>query len=156
MSTRNRFLVMAFAAALQCLGPAFTATAQSNAFLDGLFASGKVSAGQAAYLVLVASDNLGDDADEARAFDLLGTMGWAPRGLGAGDAISLSRYSWILMRAFGLRGGLMYTLFPGPRYAYRELVARSVAQGRGDPDMAVTPEIAVRMIARMYDIKGGQ
>lgn len=130
------------------------AIGQSNDFVDGLIASDSVSVGQAAYLVLVASDNLGEDADAARAFELLGTFGWAPTGASADAPILLKDYAYLLMSAFGLRGGLMYALFPGPRYAYRQLVSSFVIQGRSDPDMAVSGPVAVRMLGRVFDVKG--
>ncbi len=132
----------------------FGAFSQSNDFVDGLIESDSVSVGQAAYLVLVASDNLGDDADAERAFEMLGNFGWAPEGASADTPIRLKDYSYLLMSAFGLRGGLMYALFPGPRYAYRQLVSSFVIQGRSDPDMAVSGPAAVRMLGRVFDVKG--
>ena len=132
----------------------FGAFSQSNDFVDGLIESDSVSVGQAAYLVLVASDNLGDDADAERAFEMLGNFGWAPEGASADTPIRLKDYSYLLMSAFGLRGGLMYALFPGPRYAYRQLVSSFVIQGRSDPDMVVSGPAAIRMLGRVFDVKG--
>ncbi|MDR1277332.1 MAG: hypothetical protein LBK02_01120 [Treponema sp.] len=37
------------------------------------------------------------------------------------------------MKSFGLKGGILYTLFPGPRYACRELAYLRIIQGGGDP-----------------------
>lgn len=133
---------------------ALAAHAQSNVFMDSLLASDGISFGQASYLVLVASDNIGEDADEARAFELLDSLGWAPDGVAKDKPIALGEYSFILMKAFGLQGGLMYSLFPGPRYAYRELSAKVVIQGRSDPGMAVSGAQAVRMLGRVFDVKG--
>lgn len=128
--------------------------AQSNEFVDRLLSSGSVSVGQVSYLILVASDNISEDADEARAFELLQNLGWAPAGAVLDSRISLAEYSGILMRAFGLKGGVLYTLFPGPRYAYRELAARQVFQGRTDPSEPVDGPQAVRMLARIFDVLG--
>lgn len=145
---RTIVLLFALAAAGLC------AFAQSNEFVDSLLESEEVTMGQAAYLVLVASDNLGEDADEARAFELLETFGWAPKGASAGASIRLKDYSYLLMRAFGLKGGLLYAVFPGPRYAYRQLAANLVIQGRSDPDMSLSGSMAVRMLGRVFDVKG--
>lgn len=132
------------------------ATAQSSEFMDALLASDSVSVGQASYLVLVASDNIGEDADNARAFELLVSLGWAPKGSTSEQGITLAQYSYLLMKAFGLKGGLMYSMFPGPRYAYRELASRMVIQGRSDPSDALDGGLAVRMLGRVFDIKGVQ
>lgn len=146
----NRTILLLFALAATGL----CAFAQSNEFVDGLLESDEVTMGQAAYLVLVASDNLGEDADEARAFELLETFGWAPKAASADEPIRLKDYSYLLMRAFGLRGGLLYAVFPGPRYAYRQLAANLVIQGRSDPDMSLSGSMAVRMLGRVFDVKG--
>ena len=131
-----------------------SAVAQSNEFVDGLLAQETASYGQVSYLVLVASDNLSEDSDEARAFELLENLGWAPDGATVDSKTDLASYALILMRAFGLKGGVMYSLFAGPRYAYRELSSRQVIQGRSDPGMAVDGSTAVRMLGRVFDIIG--
>jgi len=128
--------------------------AQSNEFVDNLLSTPAVSVGQLSYLVLVASDNLSEDADEARAFELLENLGWASRGMKASDPVNLRTYSFLLMRAFGLKGGYMYRLFPGPRYAYRELTSLQVIQGKADPLNLVDGITAVRMLGRVFDVLG--
>lgn len=136
------------------LGLIAGAAAQSNEFVDGLLGQEQVSYGQVSYLVLVASDNLGEDADEARAFELLGNLGWAPEGAEIDGSVPLNRYADILMKAFGMKGGVMYTLFPGPRYAYRQLSSLQVIQGRSDPSSGVDGIAAVRMLGRVFDVMG--
>lgn len=131
-----------------------TAFAQSNAFIDNVVTGEGISAGQAAYLVLVASDNIGEDADAIRAFELLGQLKWLPPGLTVDKKISHAEYSYILIKAFGIKGGIFYSLFPGPRYAYRELRHLVVIQGSTDPDMPVSGTEAMRMIGRIFDVKG--
>lgn len=130
------------------------AYSQSNDFLDGLLETDNINYGQAAYLVLVASDNLGEDADVNRAFELLGSFGWTAETINLESNIRLKDYSYLLMRAFGLQGGLMYTIFPSPRYAYRQLVSSLVIQGRSDPGNFVSGEMAIRMLGRIFDVKG--
>ena len=146
----KRMTILCCAMTLVLIG----AFGQSNEFIDRLLQSDSVTLGQASYLVLVASDNLGDDADEARAFELLDNFGWAPEGAAADTPIKVKDYSYLLMKAFGLGGGFMYRLFPGPRYAYRQLASSLVIQGRSDPDMTLTGYVAVRMLGRVFDVKG--
>jgi hypothetical protein len=55
------------------------------------------------------------------------------------------------MRAFDMRGGLFYALFPGPRYAYRELVRLRFIQGRMDPALAVSGERLLRILGRALE-----
>lgn len=128
--------------------------AQTNEFVDGLLAEKETTYGQVSYLVLAASENLNEDSDTSRAFAQLDALGWAPWGASADKKVTLAAYASILMRAFGLRGGIMYSLFPGPRYAYREMVARQVIQGRSDPSLPVDGPAAIRMLGRVFDIIG--
>jgi hypothetical protein len=52
------------------------------------------------------------------------------------------------MKAFALKGGLMYTLFPGLRYAYRELAYRKIITGRAYSTMRVSGERLLRLLDR--------
>ena len=141
------------------LGAAFLAIAaaagaQSNEFVDSLLSKPATNYGQISYLVLVASDNIGEDADEARAFELLQNTGWANKAATAEKVVRLDEYAFLLMRAFGLKGGIMQSLSPSPRYAYRELTSLQVIQGRSDPSQPVSGISAVQMLGRVFDIMG--
>jgi len=131
---------------------ACAAMAQSNDFMDSLLASKAATVGQVSYLVLVASDKLSEDADQAKAFEQLQSLGWAPKAAAADDPIQLASYSYILMRAFDLKGGIMYSWMPSPRYAYRELASRQMIQGRSDPQEKVDGSAAVRILGRVLDV----
>ncbi len=129
-------------------------SSQTNEFVDSLLSEASVDYGQISYLVLVASDNLSEDSDPAHAYELLENLGWAPKAGSVESSVDLANYAYILMRAFGMKGGIMYSFFPSPRYAYRELVARQVIQGRSDPDMKLDGIVAVRMLGRVFDVIG--
>lgn len=144
------FLLVLFGMCLLPLGLA----AQSNDFIDSVIDSPALSAEQAAYLILVASDNLGDDSDAARAWELLEQLGWVPPGVKADSRLVYSEFCHMLMKAFGIKGGIMYQLFPGPRYAYRDLRHLVVVQGSTDPMMPVSGTGAMKMIGRIFDVKG--
>lgn len=130
------------------------AFSQTSEFVDELLADERTTYGQVSYLVLVASENLSEDSDVARAFEQLDALGWAPSGASAEKEVTLAAYASILMKAFGLKGGIMYSFLPGPRYAYREMVTRQVIQGRSDPFMSVSGSSAIRMLGRVFDIVG--
>ena len=42
--------------------------------------------------------------------------GWEP-----GAAVKLGSFAYLTMQTFDVKGGLLYSLFPGPHYALREL-----------------------------------
>ena len=130
------------------------AAAQSNDFMDALLAEESISFSQAAYLVLVASDNLGEDADEVRAFELLESLGWAQKSASPDSDITLAQYSALIMRAFDMRGSLMYRLIPAPRYAYRQLTHNRIINWKADPSNPVNGLAAFGMVGRTLDLVG--
>jgi hypothetical protein len=58
------------------------------------------------------------------------------------------------MKALNIRGGFMYTLFPGSRYGYRELAYRKVIRGRSYSTMTVSGERLLRILSRALDYSG--
>jgi hypothetical protein len=128
------------------------ARAQSNEFMDELLGSAAITTAQASYLVLAASERIDADAEPAAAFARAQELGWAPKAASAEDPIRYSAYAYLLARSFELKGGVMYSLFrSSPRYAYRELVARRMIQGRSDPQGKVDGLAAVRVLGRVVD-----
>jgi hypothetical protein len=54
--------------------------------------------------------------------------------------IRMGELSYLVMKSFGLSGGFMYALFPGPRYAYRALAWRRILPGGADPARSLSGE----------------
>jgi hypothetical protein len=144
----KRFLSLAALCALFAT-PAF---GQSIDFMDRVSGSPSIAYGDAAYLVLVATDNIAENAGTVRSLDLAKQNKWVKPSIAPETPISLDSYSYLLMRSFGLKGGLMYRMLPGPRYAFHELVALGVIQGDYDPADKVDGALAVRMIGRVFEI----
>ena len=126
------------------------AQAQTAADMDALLETQAVNAAQAARFVLEAADLLpaglsGAEAESA-AYDLAKSKGWT--SLASGDEVTLKDAAFLIMSAFDIEGGFMYALFPGPRYAYREMVYRKLIQGRADPAMPVSGSRLLQIIGR--------
>ncbi|MCL1837372.1 MAG: hypothetical protein FWG46_07490 [Treponema sp.] len=130
--------------------------AQTAAEMDALLETRAVSGGAAARFVLEAAELLppglsGAEAESA-AFDLAKSRGWLNGA--AADPVSLRDTAFLVMGAFDFGGGLMYTLFHNPRYAYREMVHRKLIQGRADPSMAVSGARLLHIIGRTLSWSG--
>ena len=128
-----------------------SAAAQSNDFVDGVLAQDRITYGNAAYLLLVGSGDLDESASVADARDRF-ESGPAALGRGVDEPVTLGEYSLLTMNAFGITGGIMYTLVPSPRYAARELAFREVIQGRAYPRMDLSGERALRIVGRVLDL----
>ena len=129
------------------------AAAQSNQLLDQILDTPHLSFGQAAYLALAAAQKLPDSAAPAQAAEAIPGTGWKVRLRGPDDPVTLGEYSFLLARAFELKGGLFYRLFPGPRYAARELAYRRFIRGNGSPYRTLSGEEALGILQRLLDWK---
>ncbi|MEX2442298.1 MAG: hypothetical protein WD492_01745 [Alkalispirochaeta sp.] len=128
-----------------------SATAQSNEFVDEVLAQDRITYGNAAYLLLVGSGDLDESASLSYARDRF-ESGPAALGRGVNESVTLGEYSLLAMNAFGITGGMMYTLVPSPRYAARELAFRQVIQGRAYPRMDLSGQRAMRLIGRVLTL----
>ena len=133
--------------------------AQNAAELDTILASKAVNYAQAARFVLAST--AGDTSGAAgraqdSAFEQAVSRGWLPKGAAAGDEITMGSLSFMLMKAFDLKGGIMYKAAPGPRYAYRSMVNRSVIQGASDPAMKVSGERFLQILGNALRLYGAE
>jgi hypothetical protein len=131
------------------------AAAQSNQLIDRLLGEPRASFGAAAYLVLSASGALDPEASEQRALEVLSEKGWKLRAAQAEEPIRLGEFCFLIMKAFGEKGGLMYRLVPGPRYAVRELAYQGLVHGKVHSRRFPSGQEVVQILASYLDRKGG-
>jgi len=125
--------------------------------IEELLDTGALSYGQAARFVLRAADLPGqeDFFKEADAFGFAADRSWLPGNAASGGKASLEGVSLLIMRSFEIRGGLFYSVFKSPHYAYRELVYKDIIQGRTDPEMAVSGETLLFLVNRVLSLTEG-
>ena len=118
----------------------FVVSAQTATEMDAMLEANTVSAARAARFVLGTADllpaGLSGPAVEKAAYDMALSNGWIK--IAAEENVTLKDTAFLIMKAFNLKGGVMYSLFKNPRYAYRELVYRKLIQGRTDQTMKVS------------------
>lgn len=121
--------------------------------MDQILEVDAITWAQAARFVLPAS---GQPAPEGAfaAFELAKSQGWLPRDAEAEGIVDFGGLSFFLMRAFDIPGGLMYRAFPGPRYAYRELVYKDILQGQIDRSWKVSGFWLLTVVGRVLDESG--
>jgi len=146
-----------FLLGLLFLLPAFL-PAQTAAELDTVINASVVTCAQAARFVTVSAR--GDTPTEGNAghsqneFEQSLEKGWLPKGTTPDESITLGKLSLLIMKAFDVRGGLMYTIFPGQRYAFRTMVSRSFIQGAADPAMKVSGQRFLDILGRVVSAEG--
>jgi hypothetical protein len=129
---------------------AFSLSAQTAAEMDALLETNAVTAAVSARFVLDAAGLLpsglsGEEAERA-AYDMAVSEGWLKGA--ATDTVNLRDTAFLVMRSFGFKGGIMYSLFQSPRYGYREMVYLNLIQGRADPAMLVSGRRLLQIIGR--------
>ncbi|MDR1287220.1 MAG: hypothetical protein LBK08_06395 [Treponema sp.] len=133
------------------LFPAASLSAQTAAKLERLLDTREITCAGAAYFTLGA---VMDDLDPPAAFALALKQGWLPGGAGPGASVTLRDLSLLMMKAFNLEGGLMYRIFPGPRYAYREMTRQGFIQGRAYPFLTVSGERFLHILGNVLSHAG--
>lgn len=126
--------------------------AQSGERMDSIIDQVDVSAGEAAYLAAASAEIVDPEADNEEALDALTQRGLDPGRVSPDEAVTLGEFSYMLMLAHDLGGGFMYTLFPGPRYSFRELSFQRVIRGGGDPDHDLSGTRAIRLTGRVVSL----
>ena len=142
------FLTLCFLLILPVFLPAQTA-----AEIEELLNTKAVSYEQAARFVLEAAD-LSAPRTPSEAFQYAAEQRWLPKKAVGGGEASLQGVSLLVMRSFNFKGGLFYTLFKNPHYAYRELVYQDIIQGRSDPQMAVSGDTLLFIVNRAIARQG--
>jgi hypothetical protein len=94
------------------------------------------------------------DAGEGEAFALARERQWIPSGAEAHTPIRLGELSYLIMRAYNLEGSVFFALFPGPRYAFRELDYRRLIPGRRDPGLPVSGEQLLQILSKVVGYLG--
>lgn len=145
---RFRFLLPIFLSLVAAAG-----FAQSNGVIDEVLGQEKADFSMSVYLVLSAAEIIPESATPDEALSALSEKGWRLAPAGDGATITLGQYSHLLMKAFGIPGGVMYRLFPGPRYATREAAFRGFVSDRPTPYRSVSGEEAIRILGAVLSWK---
>jgi hypothetical protein len=140
--------------ALVLLLPAPGASAQTAAELDRLLAAPAVNYADAAWCVLSAAGTIPPESSPDNAYRFAADHNWLPRNAESEQPATLGGLSFLLMGAFNLKGGFMYSLRPSPRYAYRELVYRRIISGRAYSSLRLSGDYLLRLLSRTLEYTG--
>ena len=121
-------------------------TAQSNDVIDDLLAEERATFGNSIYLVLAAVGAIHEDATIQTAIDALKDTDWHIPIRDANMPIRLGEISFVIMKSLDIAGGLFYSIFPGPRYAARELKYLGFYTGRYSPGRYLSGEEVLRIL----------
>ncbi|MCL2213623.1 MAG: hypothetical protein FWC06_00295 [Treponema sp.] len=142
------FLILYFITA-----PCFLAAQSTADEIENLLNTKAVTYAQAVRFVLEAA-NITAVSGYEEAYHYASERSLLPKNISMNQTMRLDGLSLLLMKSFNLKGGLFYSMFKNPHYAYRELVYRDVIQGRADPGMNVTGERFLFYVNRILTQEG--
>jgi hypothetical protein len=126
------------------MGAAGFLSAQTADDLDTILNTREITYSQAALFIFAAAQADGPIDGSVSAYNLIS----------ADKIISLGEVSLLIMKSFGLKGGIVYTLFPNARHACRELVYLRIIQGRTDPGGHLNGREFLHILGRVLTYTG--
>ena len=126
--------------------------------IDKILETETATFGQATYLIQTALDDGSDGLDFETAFERFKSenQNLIRDSVTAEDVIPVKTYAFLLMKAFDVKGGMMYRIYPCPRYAYRDLRYLAVIQGKNNPDASMTGASMLQILGRVGMVQGGE
>jgi outer membrane protein OmpA-like peptidoglycan-associated protein len=122
--------------------------AQTAQRIEQLLEKETINYQEAAWIILEASGkfsfvNTDVVSSSEKAYQYAAENGWLPRNIKADATATFEGVSLLIMHSFGIKGGILYSIFKSPHYAYRELVYRGIIQGRVSPKRAVSGDMLI-------------
>ena len=128
-------------------------TAQSNQTIDRLLEEKPATFGDAAYVILSAAGFVAESATGEEAAAAVAEKKLLPKTPSPTEPATLGQVCYLIMETQGIKGGLFYTLFPGPRYATRELASLGLLKGYTHPSRVVSGEEVMWILGAVLDWK---
>ncbi len=126
---------------------------QSNTVIDEMLDKEKAGFGRTSYMVFTAAGILRDNATLEESLGYLSGLKWNMKNKESGEYITLGEYSYMLMKSFNINGGIMYQIFPGPKYAARELFYLRFIDENRNPNRFISGEEVIRILGRLLEWK---
>lgn len=132
------------------------AGAQSADKITELLSTEKMTFGQTAYLTASYQNLIKDSATDEDAVRALVEKDILPIDAKPSEIIRLDEACYLIGKATGLKGGLFYTLFPGPRYSCKEFKAKGIVPSAVDPKATITGREALALLGACTKNEGAE
>ncbi len=131
----------------------FQLYAQSAEIIDNIIESQGISYGEASYLAALGTGLADDEADIQTAFTIMSSRDFNKNSKTADQPATLGEFAYLLMESLEIKGGLMYSLFPSPRYAVRELVYLGIIDFEAHPGNKLRGTDALNMLSELLSLQ---
>ncbi|MBN2650945.1 MAG: hypothetical protein JXR63_01080 [Spirochaetales bacterium] len=124
--------------------------AQSNQLIDSIVARDKALLGESALIILQAAELIDLNATSEDAMGFLENEKWLKK-LDADRSINQGELCLLIMMAFKIKGGAMFTMTRAPRYAARELAAIGGLTEKTSPYKSVSGQEVMMLLSWALD-----
>lgn len=100
--------------------------------------SNEISKAQASYFVCVYQNFASETVEENQAFEILTQKNLFKSQENPQEKISLSKSCYLIAKTSQMKGGIFYSIFKSPRYAFREFKALKIVPQNADPNQKVS------------------
>ncbi|MFI5367677.1 MAG: hypothetical protein ACHQ1F_01560 [Spirochaetia bacterium] len=139
--------------ALLCLSAAHL-HAQYGLVLHSAVSEDRLSVGASIRLLGVAAGSLRPEIGPEEARATLTRLGIRLPRDPDDSPITFGNFTFLLCQLFDVRGGVMYGMFPGPRSAFNELLARGLLPVNARPGSMISGSDAVLVLRRFLLLQG--
>lgn len=140
----KKLLILCVAALL-----AFPAFAQEARYVTEIIARDQATHMDFSYLV---ASELGMDSSPFEAYAWCDRYGSYSMETTPDAPITVRTVSHFLMRNYGVKGGLIWSAFKTPRYAWKELKANGFWKSGSDPDTVLSGRDLIKAMNKFFDM----
>ncbi len=135
------FRSVLFITLLSLSGPLVLLSAQSNVVLDEFLNQQNADLETSLWLLYLSDKKIPSESLPDDALDLFIQAEYSKKIFNTDPQrpITFGEFAYIAMETLDLPGGMMYTMFPSPRYAAREFLYRGWIPGKPKTDSTLTP-----------------
>ena len=144
----NRSLSIAFTL---LVGGVVAASSQSNVVIDLLLNENQATYGKTLYLTVLAGGLIPEVSSVKQALHVAQDEHWVVRDKEVDDQVTEAEFCYMVMKALRLKGGILYTLFPSPRYAFREMKFRKLISEAKSPGDVVSGVHVVQTLGEVLE-----
>ena len=112
--------------------------AQNSQKISEILETEEISKGQASYFVCVYNSFGEEDLSENESFDFLCEKFFFDESENSDEKISLSKACFLIGKSANMKGGIFYSIFKSPRYAFREFKSLGILPQNVEPNQTVS------------------
>lgn len=127
---------------------------QSNTVVDQVLTQEFIDFDKGVYMILSAGGKIAEDITPAQALVELDKLKWDIDIKQATDKMTLIDASLLIMNSLEIKGGIMYSIIPIKRYAYKEMIFNNLIENTTDKNRLISGLELLTILGNSLEFKG--